>query len=296
MAPPILRPLKPYLLRVPGVGGLIRERFFRRNYPSEMALLGGRHGSKSDRPSVIFFTVHKCASVYASEILRKLAEDSGLTPIDFDSYFYLGGPSSIDVFHDTPRLGNIFKKRGYYFGPFRHPNRAIPDLHDFRVVLMLRDPRDVLTSLYYSIAYSHSVPEENPEQRDSLLRRREAARKMSIEEFVLAEAAPYLESYTIYCSDLVGKPFVHLTTYEEMLGDREAWLRKIAEFAGFDLKAETLSAALSELAKSDQPEKIQEHRRQVTPGDHKRKLKPETIAELNSRFGEVLNCLGYGID
>jgi hypothetical protein len=35
------------------------------------------------------------------------------------------------------------------------------------------------------------------------------------------------------------------------------------------------------------------HRRQVTPGDHRDKLKPETISRLNGVFREALEALRY---
>jgi hypothetical protein len=48
-------------------------------------------------------------------------------------------------------------------------------------------------------------------------------------------------------------------------------------------------------AKSVKPvgEDIRSHMRKVTPGDYREKLRPETIAELNRRFSEVLDALGY---
>ncbi|QKD83329.1 hypothetical protein HPC62_14990 [Thermoleptolyngbya sichuanensis A183] len=38
-------------------------------------------------------------------------------------------------------------------------------------------------------------------------------------------------------------------------------------------------------------EDVYRHKRQVLPGDHTRKLQPETIAVLNEKFAEVLNAL-----
>jgi hypothetical protein len=35
------------------------------------------------------------------------------------------------------------------------------------------------------------------------------------------------------------------------------------------------------------------HKRQVVPGDHRRKLAPETIVQLNQQFGEILSLLQY---
>ena len=38
------------------------------------------------------------------------------------------------------------------------------------------------------------------------------------------------------------------------------------------------------------------HKRCVTPGDHQRKLRPETIAMLNNRLKDVLDMLGAAHD
>lgn len=35
------------------------------------------------------------------------------------------------------------------------------------------------------------------------------------------------------------------------------------------------------------------HKRQVAPGDHRRKLRPDTVASLDRLFADVLACLGY---
>jgi hypothetical protein len=43
----------------------------------------------------------------------------------------------------------------------------------------------------------------------------------------------------------------------------------------------------------DVAENINSHKRQVKPGDRRRKLKPETISQLNSTFSEVLDLLDY---
>jgi hypothetical protein len=40
-------------------------------------------------------------------------------------------------------------------------------------------------------------------------------------------------------------------------------------------------------------EDIYSNKRQVTPGDHRRKLKPETIEHLNQVFADILQALNY---
>jgi hypothetical protein len=40
-------------------------------------------------------------------------------------------------------------------------------------------------------------------------------------------------------------------------------------------------------------ERIESHARQRIPGDHRRKLKQETVAEVNVRFADILDRLEY---
>lgn len=42
-------------------------------------------------------------------------------------------------------------------------------------------------------------------------------------------------------------------------------------------------------------ENVYAHKRQVSAGDHKRKLKAETINKLNKEFKEILNLLNYPV-
>lgn len=58
----------------------------------------------------------------------------------------------------------------------------------------------------------------------------------------------------------------------------------------------TLYERLYEDHKADfqvEDEDVYRHKRQVMPGDHTRKLLPETIAALNEQFANILKTLGY---
>jgi hypothetical protein len=76
------------------------------------------------------------------------------------------------------------------------------------------------------------------------------------------------------------------------------WISKIAEHLSIDLD-EKEKKQFMEISDDniDIPEREDQkkHIRQKKPGDHKRKLKPETIEVLNSEFGAVLKALQYPI-
>jgi hypothetical protein len=61
---------------------------------------------------------------------------------------------------DRDQLRRLFPSRGCLYAAIRRPPllEALPHLAAFRVILLLRDPRDCLTSLFFSLAYSHRPP------------------------------------------------------------------------------------------------------------------------------------------
>jgi hypothetical protein len=63
-----------------------------------------------------------------------------------------------------------------------------------------------------------------------------------------------------------------------------------------DVSPSLINKIKSEADFTVQKENISSHKRQITPGDNKRKLKPETIEILNDRFADILDTLGYDVD
>ena len=169
-------------------------------------------------------------------------------------------------------------------------------INDYKVVLMLRDPRDVLVSFYYSVAYSHGIPVHNRK----IAQRRRAARKralnMTIDEFVLEEANVFLDRYQTYCKELLNKRNVLFVKYEDMIYDFKNWLGRIVEFLDIKVKQETLDTIINKADSGAKKEDITKHKRVVTPGDHKRKLKQTTIEKLNFKYKEIFEKLDYEIE
>ncbi len=195
-----------------------------------------------------------------------------------------------------PQLQALFLPQGCLYAPIRRPTllSALERLDDFKTVILLRDPRDCLTSLYFSIAYSHRPP-DNSVARQQFFEHREEVRQREIDEFVLAEAPHWLQRYSQYCQALEQHPDVHLLTYEQLVLDFPTWLDRLAEIWGLEF-SRRLRNRLTRMANFDvQDENIYSHKRQVLPGDHRRKLKPETIQQVSELFQPVLTPLGYSI-
>ncbi|MDP3921240.1 MAG: hypothetical protein Q8R76_10605 [Candidatus Omnitrophota bacterium] len=129
-------------------------------FSDECMLLAGRLEPLSTKQSILFYTVAKSASVYVGKILKQLAVASGMTPIDWEQYCWEQGSRFWELFASQADATNAFKKTGFMFGPYRSLNFPLEALNSYRVLLLLRDPRDVLVSLYFSMAYSHGMQNE----------------------------------------------------------------------------------------------------------------------------------------
>jgi Sulfotransferase domain len=186
----------------------------------------------------------------------------------------------------------------------------IPQPENYDIILHLRDPRDVLVSMFYSYCYIH------PGEVAPNTGYRQAAAAEGIDAFVLAKASEnsakypgdygtggHVEDlignlpkrYRDYIERLFGKPNVVVVKYEDMVADYRGWLSKfIAPFPIGNKPAviEELvaqSPALFPKRESD----VMSHVRHVGPGDHKTKLRPSTIKKLDEIFSETLGALGY---
>jgi hypothetical protein len=238
----------------------------------------------SNEPTTAVLTVHRAASTLLGLIVDLIHEKSGL------SLHSQNGPYA-SLSHFTPgESGDVLQNCYGIIGPLRFPI-ADKILRRSNIILHLRDPRDVLVSLYYSLAYSHeNIPGEA----------RVNARKMGIDQFVMTRSPVYLKRYERYAAIVQAYP-VRLLHYEDMISKREEWLEQFLElFALEDNPREEIRSSVIELLKTQLAmpahENVQAHIRQAKPRDHERKLRPETIASLNDLFRAPCAKLGIPLE
>jgi hypothetical protein len=267
----------------------VRNRF---RFRPERRLLSGKYKAGNEiTNSALFFTVHKCASTYVRKALRYVAEQHlDLVPVNLAAYFH--NTTAVDTYAEIQaRAGTVFRPKGYLYAPLRHPIN-VPQVEDYRIVVMLRDPRDVLTSLYYSLAVSHGLP-GNRERKEDFLEMRADIRNLDIDSFV----REYLPLYQARYEGFLRLTQDHDCTflrYEDMIADFVPWAQQLGTGLGVKLSGPDISH-LERLGGFDRPveENVSKHIRQRTPGDHTRKLQPATIAFLNEQLGPVLEGFGY---
>lgn len=269
-----------------------------KRFKNENLLLQGKCKPKSTHQSILFYTAHKCASVYTGQILKSLTKNIGMIPIDIENYVPFKFDKQVKELsnHEKKEIieANFFQPNGYFYGPLRHLRweKEALALEDYKILLMLRDPRDALTSRYFSQAYSHSLPRVKT-AAERMLKSRKEALVTPIDEWVLRYVSGYLKRYENYCENLLGRPNVFFVKYEDMVNDFPTWLNTVIKALELDNVDKELVEKLIHEAGFDVEENVNSHKRQAKPGDHKRKLKPETISKLNETFSEVLDLLNY---
>jgi hypothetical protein len=252
---------------------------------------------------VVVFTLHKSASMFLHHQCEHLCALSGLA---YHSPNVAGSGLNARALLTDKALWST--RRGC-FGPVRF-FVDIPNMEDFRILLHLRDPRDVLVSMFYSYCFIHAG-----EVTANTGYRKEAAEK-GIDAFVLAKAAGdsaqyrgdygtggHVEDlignlarrYRDYIERLVGNPNVLLVKYEEMVTDYRAWLGKFLTPFPIEDKDRVIGdlAARAPQLFPKRDGDVMNHVRHVAPGDHRTKLQPATIAQLDEIFADTLERLDY---
>lgn len=258
--------------------------------------------------NVLIYTVHKAASMF----LHKLGTDLA-TRMEFD-FYSINDKKYYEQIQNTSWKSFIESTAGpSCFGPIRAgEDVALPvfpdSLERYSVIMHLRDPRDVLTSAYYSHVYNHKPTKRFNPSDDQ----RSKWEEQGVDDFVINRIPRVKDEYEALCEHLLGKENVVFLKYEEMVTDYGKWLEGfLSAFAGFEprkragigrlLGANTYQSIYESLydkhkgdfSAAKKKEDVYSHKRQVTPGDYARKLKKSTIDILNNEFSTILTSLNY---
>jgi len=265
-------------------------------FPLEARMAGGKPVQLPDQPSVLLFTLNKCASTFTPKVMTYLNERTRKLPlVDFEGYFYNQSGEDFKAMMQR-RPERYFRPKGIMMAPLRrwYP---IPDFEQYSAVLVIRDPRDILTSKYFSQASTHSVP-FSPKKRQIFFERRERVKNMSIDAFV-HEWAPEIKSDFQEYTEMLDRYEVQVVRYEDIILDFENAMASFANVFDYELSADEIEE-LRVIGGYDKPmgeENVKVHTRKRLPGDHKEKLKPETIAYLDEMFEPELKRFAYqGVD
>lgn len=261
-------------------------------YARETGALILRH-SHHDAAGAVFFTSQKCASTFITRAFRILSHEyPAKSFFNFEELYWHTHEGNI---YEAMRRDaqQLFMHRHAIYGPLRE-YVEMPNMDRRPIVLMLRDPRDVLVSDYFSIAYSHALPGAH-QARIELLERRQRFRQTTLDRGVFYALSEFLPKYQRYADTLLGRDNVRFITYEQLVADFSGWAVDFLGGLGLPPDAGVIAKLEKEFLsggpKADR-EDVTHHRRQGAPGEFRRKLQPETIDELNAVFAPLLDTYG----
>lgn len=245
------------------------------------------------RESVYFYTFHKCASsLFSGYVLGRV---EGLRQVDYAYRIYVGKMS-----------GNpVFNERGYIYGPLRlslrptspEYTRLVKDVTDAEfiknriAVFLIRDPRDILVSAYYSFGYTHGLSPVK-EIQAMQLEIREQIQNTTIDQYCL-QSAPRINSAFETLNGLsqaCNRSIV--LKYEDMINDWDTFSAGLTRY--LDIREDVL-ARIYEQSRPMKKTDTTSHRRDGKPGGFRDQLQKETIDSLNDTFRNVLETRQYTI-
>ena len=235
--------------------------------------------------SAYLFSFHKSGSTLMDSMVQHYCRKLGVPTFSlFNSAFDSGVPT--DEVMDDAQV--CFSKTGRIYTGFRHYPWFDLALTGAPCILLVRDPRDMLVSMYYSISKSHMVPNKH----FKFLKRRKEAASMNVDEFALEKADQYLHSFRKYQQKL---PVDTLTTYryEDVIYTKEAWLTDLVKKLSLPQDKALVQKIAQQFDIFPEQEEQDKHIRQVHPGNYKTKLRPQTIEMISECLEEFLQHYNY---
>jgi tetratricopeptide (TPR) repeat protein len=251
-----------------------------------------------DLPSCI--VLHPVASGAASVARILIALTAG-------HYRYLS--FEIDAFYaNDPYKGELSAMRGYDYQlagtvySWRESSRLRDSLinsalspGDFRYLVILRDPRDSLVSLYHILKNEKHLPPKNLTAfKDAALNEKRQAESLSLDDYVIENAHDSNRNITVLAALLASVPRdkIEFLSYAVLCDDLPRFIERLTRF----LQIKPESSALETILRTEDVKKKDSliatslahfEKAAPMPGRHKRELRPDTIAKLNEITAEA---------
>jgi hypothetical protein len=154
---------------------------------------------------------------------------------------------------------------------------------------MVRDPRDVLVSSYYSFGFTHRLSRVD-EIRETQQKFRDEIQTTNIDDYVLNHSEQIEDGYRRVAALREACPRHIVLRYEDMIDDWQTFADGLTTYV--DLKPSVLDE-LYRLSRPKPTEDSTSHHRSGKTGDFERKLSARTIVQLNARLAGILRDYAY---
>lgn len=239
-------------------------------------------------PSFFVFALPKSGSVLQDKVFEDICHELNIPLISVAKSAFNQG---VEESNFGEEICELFTERGYGFYGFRYFPSYLKnfELNKFKKILLIRDPRDILVSHYFSMKNSHGIPQG--EMGERLLKQRQAIQSMDINEYVLNKANSFLKIYRSYAN--IKDNSLRIFKYENIVFKKEKWVEQILEFLELELEESQIKSIARKHDIFPDREAPNSHIRKVTPGDYKEKLNKSTINALDSIFNDVMHSYDY---
>jgi hypothetical protein len=248
--------------------------------------------SQPEFRSFFLFSFFKAGSVLVHNIVGEILKDHGIPVFDIPLHLF-----TLGIDFDTFRcdLDQAFPARGYCFSGFRHIPKAFSGSNAFkraRKVVVTRDPRDILVSAYFSAKFSHQYPDAATSQFRHKVELNRRYTELSLDEYCL-DFAWTLNSELWYLQSVLDDKDTLVLRYEDFIYDKMLIGRSICDWCGIEISNQRLAEIVKPHDIFPDAEQPYSHLRQGHPGDHRRKLQPATVTELNASLRTFMKTFGY---
>ncbi|MBE9126889.1 MULTISPECIES: sulfotransferase domain-containing protein [unclassified Coleofasciculus] len=240
--------------------------------------------------SVIFYTTHKCASIFVKRLFDLIWKNSKYEFVDYGGTIFGAGDklnvgSPYEVFLEQA-YSELYSLHGKVYGPQRR-YLDFPGRNNFNHIFFLRDPRDVLVSSYFS-SFTHAEP-FNSIERDVFTLHRKNVKEKGIDTYVLDEAEEWILPLYKQYKELreTSKSYIYLK-YDLFSENTPEFIKKISEFLDLHPSSKSIDLLTRE-ASPVQNVEVLKHKRSGKSGQYLEKLHPNTVKKLNHILSEALS-------
>lgn len=245
-----------------------------------------------DLDSCYLFAFHKSGSGLANAVVREIMRAADVPVVSLSEILFSNGISETAVLGD---LRSFFVPKGYCFAGFRGILPCMvgaADLLSGRKVLLVRDPRDMLVSMYYSFKYSHPFPSDRTAAFASNLSSTQLHLTKNLDEFCIAGSGACNREFHQFI-EFINVGNIEIIRYEDIIYDKLQLVKRLCGAFNTPLPDGKMQEIADIFDSIPNCERQSEHIRQVHPGDHRRKLQSQTIEVLDKVMKDFIRMFDY---
>lgn len=240
-------------------------------------------------PSFFVFSLPKSGSTLLMQMVSDVCTLKGIPTVDLATEIFRRGIQPAALSDD---INVLWQKQGFAYLGFRAFFPAIKfDFSQTKNLLLIRDPRDMLVSLYFSLKYSHVEPDKADGENPVSLSRAKLS-SLDIDNAVLNMAPSYKKMFQDYLASLPWET-TRVYRYEDVIFKKREWLEDILCFLEIDLPNTDISRIATRYDVLPSNENPHKHIRQVIPGNYKKHLRHSTIEKLDIYFAPIRKIFCY---